>query len=56
MKTRIDKSGEEYVVFSYRIPAAKYEKIKTLAKSNKRSINAEIDMAVDKYIESEEKS
>lgn len=56
MKTKTDKDGEEYVVFSYRIPADKYEKVKTLAKNNKRSINAEIDMAVDKYIESQEKN
>ena len=55
MKTKTDKNGTEYIVFSYRIPVNKYESIKKLAKKNKRSINAEIDMAIDTYVESNEK-
>lgn len=55
MKTKTDKNGVEYIVFSYRIPVDKYESIKKLAKKNKRSINAEIDMAIDTYVESNEK-
>jgi len=53
MKTKTNKTGEQFVVFSYRISVEKYEEIKRLAKKNKRAVNAEIDMAVDKYIESE---
>ncbi len=56
MKTKIDKSGEQYIVFSYRVSTEKYEILKKLAKKNKRAINAEIDMAVEKYIESENKT
>ncbi len=51
MKTRTNKQGEEYIVFSYRIPVEKYETIKRIAKKNKRTINAEIDTAIDSHIE-----
>lgn len=55
MKTRTNKEGEQFIVFSYRIPVDKYEALKKLAKKNKRAVNAEIDMAVDKHIESEDR-
>lgn len=55
MKTKTNKEGEQFIVFSYRIPVDKYEALKKLAKKNKRAVNAEIDMAVDKYIESEDR-
>lgn len=56
MKTKTDKTGAEYVAFSYRITIEKYEVLKKMAKKNKRSINSEVDIAVDRYIEAENKT
>lgn len=56
MKTKTDKTGAEYLTFSYRITVDKYEALKRLAKKNKRSVNSEIDIAVDKHVESENKT
>lgn len=51
MKTKKDKTGAEYVAFSYRITIDKYEALKRLAKKNKRSVNSEIDIVIDKHLE-----
>lgn len=51
MKTQVDKNGQEYVVFSYRITLDKYNQLKELAKKNKRSINSEADVAIEAHLE-----
>lgn len=52
MRTKSDKNGKEYTVFSFRISLEAYEQMKSLAKKNKRSLNSEMDKAVEQYIES----